>query len=336
MEMNDSNAQRLLQQAAMFLDSDPGGPGFLDRYAATVTGSPPEAAGALSAALTARECAGSARFAVGAGAVRTVVTSSGARLNVGVLSGHDDSLATSLRVVDADRTALAGVALRITDAAEHRTVVTDEAGRANLRAAGASVFIQIGDFGEAGSLGEPAGAVVAPLRRALPRTSYALAAADQSADPWAAESDRWQTEAGGVQFTCLSRRGGSDLTLLLRDEPPELAAVGTHGVLFDTWGRAGSAKRWIVPLAPSPLGFTGALYGTDEDWLHKSSVQVYEADDIAGELGGAGAEEAAEVVARSMRHADALHAWQAMSNRISPGPQRSAIEAALDRHGTSS
>ncbi|HUJ07229.1 MAG TPA: hypothetical protein VLX31_14065 [Streptosporangiaceae bacterium] len=335
--MNENYARALLQQAAIFLDSDPGSPGFLERFAATVGGSPPEAARALDTALTARNLAGTARFAVGAGDVRTETTSSGAHLSVGLLSEGDDHLAASVRVVDSDRTALAGVALRVTDHDGHRAVVTDEAGRASLRATGASVFIQIGDFGEVGGRGEPAGAVVLPLRAAVPATTYVLAAADQTAEKSATEPSRWQTEAGGVQFTCLSRMGGSDLTLLLREDPPEVAAAaaGTHGVLFRTWGRAGSARRWIVPLAPGPLGFTGALYGTDEDWLHESSVQVYGADEIAGELGDPEDDEAGAVLARSVRHADALHAWRAMSNRITHERQRATIRAALDRHGTS-
>ena len=337
METTENSASRLLQLAALFLDSDHGGPGFLDRFAATVSGSPPDMALALEAALTARQRAGRAMFAVGADDVRTESTSSGARLTVGVLSARDHRLATSLRVLDASHAALPGVAVRVTDLAGEQTVVTNEAGRADLRATGASVFIQIGDFGEAGGRSEPGGAVVLPLRQQS-QDVHDPAASDQSTDAATVAPSRWRTEVGGVEFMCLSRKGGSDLTLLLRDQPPDLAAagVGSHGVLFDTWGRAGYARRWIVPLAPSPHGFTGSLHGTDEDWLHRSSVQVYGADDIADELGDVAEHEAEEVVSRSMRHADALHAWHALSKRISPGRQREVIEAAIEKHSSAS
>ena len=46
------------------------------------------------------------------------------------------------------------------------------------------------------------------------------------------ETDQWQVEAGGVDFLCLERKGGYDLTLLVAGVIAEFArsAIGTNGV----------------------------------------------------------------------------------------------------------
>lgn len=321
--MNDNDAPRLLKEAAAFVDRQGGAPGFLERFAARIGASPAQAARALDEALAARERAGTIRFAVGAGDVRTEVTSSGAKLSAGLLASPDGRFAASVRILDADGGSIAGVAVRIADQAGEITVVTDGAGSAALRAAGPSVFVQL------------AGAGVVSLLPVPDRSDVDLAAAhDEVRHRRVAEPARPLMEAGGVEFWRLVRKGGCDFTLLLRGEPAETPAAEarTPGVLFATWGRHGFGHRWIVPLSPSPLGLAGSLYGTEEHWLDEESVQIRDIADFIADLG----DELEEVVARSVSHADAEQAWVTISRHLTPGREREAIRAALAHRGQSS
>jgi hypothetical protein len=103
------------------------------------------------------------------------------------------------------------------------------------------------------------------------------------------------------------------------------AAAGAYAAGFLTWGRNGRPHRWMVPLAPSPLGLAGSLYGTDEDRIDRRSVEVRSAQQLISALG----DQLDEVVSRSVRHSDALEAWGVLCQRLSPGRQRAVLEAAL-------
>jgi len=332
--MTNKDEYRLLRAAAEFVDGDPGTPGFAERAAASVPGSPAEVARALDEALTARERAGKARFAVAAGDVRVEPTSSGAKVSAGILAASSGRQVAAVRVMDADDATVAGVAMRVIDLDGVSTVITDQAGRADLRVTGESVFIQIGDYSRRAGSREVAASGVVALHRMPARSSYDYAAA-HAADVLlpAADLGSWQTEAGGVAFSYQARRGGGDLTLLVRDEPAgaAAAAAGTHGVQFDTWGPSGGSRRWIVPLSPGPAGLAGSLYGTDERWLDRDSVQIREVGEFVGDLGDA----LDEVVWRSVNHADDEATWQAISGRMDPGRHRAAVESALEHRQSS-
>lgn len=330
MEMSENYADQLLREAAEFIDRDRGLPGFLDRFTGVIPGSTRRAGQALDEALSARARAGKVRFAVGAGDIRRELTSSGASLTTCVLASDDGYLAASMQLVDVSQRPVAGAALRVSDLSGQRVVVTDRVGRADLRASGCSVFIQIGDYGGArGPDDQESAPDVVPLPSARGRSNLELAATsgEERAAPSATRPDQLPTEAGGVAFWRHARKGGYDLTLLLRGGPAELTgkAEGTHGVQFVTWGTCGAARRWIVPLSPSPLGLSGSLYGTDEDWLDPASVRVHGAEDLIRDLG----DQLDEVIGRSVRHADAERSWLALSRRLDPGRNRSVVEAAL-------
>ena len=98
---------------------------------------------------------------------------------------------------------------------------------------------------------------------------------------------RWRVEAGGVEFLCLERKGGYDLTVLVAGVTAEFAnvAVGTYGVGFRTQDRESRSRGWIVPLAPSPLGLAGSLYGTDEDHIDVGSIDVRGTEQLMVALG---------------------------------------------------
>ena len=84
----------------------------------------------------------------------------------------------------------------------------------------------------------------------------------------------------------LWRKGGYDLTVLLTGVTADFAdgALGEYAVRFQTWGRNGREHRWMVPLAPSPLGLAGSLYSTDEDRLDTGSVEVGAAEQLIAKL----------------------------------------------------
>lgn len=327
-------ADQLLQAAAEFIDRDPGTAGFLDRFTASLSGNP-QAGRVLDEALMARHRAGRIRFALGAGDIRTEVTSSGARLTACLLAARDGTLAASIQIVDDERSEVAGVAIRIIDITGQKLEVTDRAGRVDVRAAGRSVFIQVGHHHEAAGVSEDQATDVVPLRPALRKGSFSLSAtSDAPAPPPSAEHNRPLAELAGMALWSQDRAGGCDLTLSFRGPMPPSAGARSvaPGAQFVTWGRSGAERWWIVPLSPSPLGLSGSLYGTDEDWLDRSSLRVRSIDDCVIELG----DRLDEVVTRCVRHTDAPHAWQALSERLGPGPERNAIGSALaDRNSLS-
>jgi hypothetical protein len=331
MEMNENYADQLLREAAEFLDRDRGSPGFLDRFASVVPGSTRQAGRALDEALSARARVGKTRLAVGAGDIRVEVTSSGASLTTCVLTSDDGDLTASVQLVDSSQRPVAGAIVAVFDLNGRRVIVTDRAGRADLRATGSSLFIQVGSYGVRGPGGQAPAADVIPLRSAPARSAFELVAAtdDHEAAPSVATPDPPPTEVGGVAFWQHARQGGFDLTLLLQGEAEQLAgrAEGTHGVQFVAWGRHGARRQWVVPLSPSPLGLSGSLYGTDEYWIEPESVRVHGAEDLMRDLG----DQMDEVVDRSVLHADAERSWLALSQRLDPGRKRSVVEAALER-----
>jgi hypothetical protein len=102
-------------------------------------------------------------------------------------------------------------------------------------------------------------------------------------------------------------------------------ALGEYAVRFQTWGRNGREHRWLVPLAPSPLGLAGSLYSTDEDRLDAGSVEVGVAEQLIATLG----DHLDEIISRSVRHSDALTAWDVLCQRLRPDRPRAVLEAAL-------
>ncbi len=320
-------ADQLLRAAAEFIDRDPGTPGFLDRFTANLSGNP-LAGRLLDEALMARQRAGRIRFALGAGDIRTEVTSSGARLTACLLATQDSMLIASVQIIDAESSEVAGVAIRILDITGEKLEVTDRAGRADLPAVGRSVFLQVGDYRATTGPGEHQGTDVVSLRPMSHQGSLSLNAATEApATPPLAEHYQPLTAMAGVTLWSQDRAGGCDLTLSFRGPMPTSAGARPNvpGAQFVTWGRSGAERRWIVPLSPSPLGLSGSLYGTDEDWLDRLSLRVRSMDDCVVELG----DDLGEVVTRSVRHTDAPNAWLALSERLEPGPERTAIGSAL-------
>ena len=195
-------------------------------------------------------------------------------------------------------------------------------------------MIQVGTGAEMGP--EVAAAVSAgliPLPRAMYWSELELAAAHADTGGDVAEQGQGRVETGGIEFLCRDRRGGCDLTIVVTGVTAGFAdeSVGVHGVGFATTGRDGGRRPWIVPLAPSPRGLTGTLYGIDEDYLHAASVSVRRAEELADGLD----DQLDEVVLRSVRHADTDTAWSGLSGRLAPGRLRTAVEAALAEHETS-
>jgi hypothetical protein len=327
----------LLAEAAVFLARDQGSGGFLDRFAGAVTSDPRTASLALDHALAARARAGYLAFTLEPGDLRVHSTSSGASLTACALPGRDGCVAAAVRLVDAGRRPVAGAAMRIAADSEDRVVVTDLEGWVHLSEPGQALHIRLGwlaGASEATGRADPepagsaaAGARVIPLPRIPRPDGLELAAAHEEAARAADEPARWRVAAGGVDFLCLARKGGYDLTVLLTGVTADFAdgAVGEYGVRFLTWGRNGREHGWMVPLAPSPLGLAGSLYSTDEDRLDASSVQVGVTERLIAALG----DHLDDVVSRSVRHSDALDAWQVLCQRLGSGRPRAVLEAAL-------
>jgi hypothetical protein len=220
---------------------------------------------------------------------------------------------------------------------EERVVVTDLGGWVHLSEPGQALYISLGQLdavSEADGRAEPeparsaaAGASVIPLPRIPRPDGLELAAAHEEAVRAADEPARWRVAAGGVDFLCLARKGGYDLTVLLTGVTADFAdgALGEYAVRFLTWGRNGREHRWMVPLAPSPLGLAGSLYSTDEDRLDAGSVEVGVAEQLIATLG----DHLDEVVSRSVRHSDALTAWDVLCQRLRADRPRAVLEAAL-------
>jgi hypothetical protein len=327
----------LLAEAAVFLARDRGRDGFLDRFAAAVTGDPRTASLALDRALAARARAGCVAFSLEPGDLRVRSTSSGASLTACALPGRAGCVAAAVRLVDAGRRPVAGAAMEVRTESEERVVVTDLGGWVHLSEPGQTLYISLGQLdavGEAGGRADPeparsatAGASVIPLPRIPRPDGLELAAAHEEAVRAADEPARWRVAAGGVDFLCLARKGGYDLTVLLTGVTADFAdgALGEYAVRFQTWGRNGREHRWMVPLAPSPLGLAGSLYSTDEDRLDAGSVEVGVAEQLIATLG----DHLDEVVSRSVRHSDALNAWDVLCQRLRPDRPRTVLEAAL-------
>jgi hypothetical protein len=329
----------LLAEAAVFLARDQGSPGFLDRFTEAVADDPWLAAQALDRALAAQARGGQASVGLEPGDLRVEITSSGASLTVCGLAAEEGCVAVCIRLVDAQRRPVAGAAVAVRSESEDRVVVTDPGGWVHLSQPGQILHIRVGG-GElaGGELGGGAGQGVPSASGGslieLPRTrrnagiaAFELAAAHEDAARDPDEQDRWRIEAGGVDFLCLDRKGGYDLTVLLTGVTADFAdtAAGAYAAGFLTWGRNGRPHRWMVPLAPSPLGLAGSLYSTDEDRLDRESVEVSSAEQLLSALGG----QLDEVVSRSVRHSDALQAWGVLCQRLRPGRQRAVLEAAL-------
>jgi hypothetical protein len=324
---------KLLAEAAVFLAEDQGSPGFLDRFAQAMRGDPRLVSQALDLALAAQARAGRVSVRLEPGDLRVETTSSGASLTACALATPEGSVAATARLVDADRRPVAGAALQVNSEGEDRVAVTNPAGWVRLSGPGRALHVRIGGETASGQQGEQqrgvATAVIElPRRRRADR--YELAAAHEGGAYEADEPARWRVRTGGVEFLCLDRKGGYDLTVLVTDVPRDFAdaAVGTYAVDFLTWGRNGRAHRWMVPLAPSPLGLAGSLYGTDEDRLDPGSVEVRVADELIAALG----DQLDEVIVRSVRHMDTLTAWAVLCQRMGPGRPRAVLKAALAEH----
>lgn len=325
----------LLAEAAVFLARDNGSAGFLDRFTEAVPGDPRTASLALDRALAAQARAGRAVLELEPGDLRVETTSAGASLTACALPGRDGRVAAAVRLIDAGRRPVVGAALQVTTESGDRMVVTDPAGWVHLSEPGGAVRIWVGGSGEAehrpapGTAGpvSAAAANVIPLPRARRPDGFELAAAHEEAARGAADPARWRVAAGGVDFLCLDRKGGYDLTVLLTGVTADFAdrALGEYAVRFLTWGRNGREHRWMVPLGPSPLGLAGSLYSTDEDRLDTRSVEVRVAEQLIAALG----DHLDEVVSRSVRHSDAVTAWDVLCQRLRPGRPRAVLEAAL-------
>jgi hypothetical protein len=318
--------EELLLEAAVFVAQDQGSPGFLGRFAETVTADPGLASRALERALDARARAGNLSVSLGPGDLRVETTSTGARLTACVLSGPDGGLAASLRLVDAERHPVVGAAVRVQAQGEERVIVTDPGGGVNVSEAGQTLVIQLGSVrgNEEGSGADSANIIDLPRIR---RDRYELAAARKDAEQMPDEPMWWRVTAGGVDFLCQERSGGYDLTLLVEGVPADFAtrSVGAYEVRFASWSRHGSRQDWIVPLAQRPLGLGGSLYGTDMDRLDKAGVHIGHAEELIDPA----EENADEVIRRSVWHSDAASAWIALCQRLEPGRLRTMVEAAL-------
>jgi hypothetical protein len=320
----------LLAEAAVFLARDHGSPGFLDRFTEAVTDDPRLASLALGGALAAQARAGQASVGLEPGDLRVEITSSGASLTACVLAAQEECVAATLRLVDAQRRPVAGAAVAVHTEIGDRVLVTDPGGWVHLSEPGQTLHIRLGGSEAGVEPAGPGGASIIQLpriRRAAGIEAFELAAAHEDAARDPDEPARWRIEAGGVDFLCLDRKGGYDLTVVLTGVTAGFAdaAVGVYAAGFLTWGRSGRPHRWMVPLAPSPLGLAGSLYSTDEARLDRRSVEVCGGQQLISALG----DQLDEVVSRSVRHSDALEAWDALCQHLRPGRQRAVLEAAL-------
>lgn len=321
--------EELLRQAAVFVAQDEGSSGYLSRFADAVIADAGLASRALDRALTASARAGNATVQIWPGDLRVVATSAGARLTACALAAPGGGLTASLRLQDADRHPVAGVAVLIHGHGGKRVAVTNTAGWVNLAEVGDTVRIELGRAGQEqpwDNDGRADGDPVITLPR-IPRGEYELAAAPTRQDRRSGP-DRWRVTAGQVDFLCQERSGGYDLTLLLEGVPADFAGystAGAFGVRFTAWGHDECCRDWIVPLAPRPLGLGGSLYGTNVDRLDRESVRL--APTV--ELLSLADNNLTEVVGRSVRHSDAGGAWAALHRRLEPGPLHTLIGKAL-------
>lgn len=318
----------LLTQAAVFLANDEGAPGFLDRFSQLADADASLLARALERALSAQTRAGYATIELGPGELRVNTTSSGAGLTVCSVPGQPGRVCTAIRLVDGARRPVEGAVVRVTTDNEDHFVVTNTAGWVHVGGTGSNVRIRVGTApGRLGDHSDPADAAMVRLPRRRTRDGLELAAAHDEAPADADDADRWRIEAGGVEFRCQDRDDGYDITVVVSGVTAEFAnsAVGTYGVGFMTWSQHGRPHPWIVPLAPTPLGLAGSLYGIDEDGLDLCSVIVQTTDRLAGEQGN----ESGEVIRRSVRHADGLVGWLGVCGYLGAGQPRRMVEAAL-------
>jgi len=312
----------LLREAAVFVARDEGTRGFLDRFSEAMDHGAEIVSLALDRALAARARAGNAALELRPGDLRVQVTSSGATLTACAVAGDDGNLVATVRLIDAERHPVAGAALWLETECARELAVTDEGGWARTSGIGTRILVQVG--GTAAGSDRPRGQEIIMLPRAR-RDGLELAAAH--AEGHAADAlGRWLITAGGVTFGCQDRAGGYDLTVTVTGVTSELAiASGAYGVRFSTFGRDGVRHEWIVPLAPSPLGLAGSLYGTDADRLDKGSVTVHGARELLAQID----DRLDDVVGRSVRLAERSDAWRGLAGRLSPGRQRSAVERAI-------
>lgn len=316
----------LLVKAAVFLAADQGSPGFLDRFTQAVSGDVRRIGWALERALAAQTLAGHASIWLESGDLRVQTTSSGASLTACALPAQDGCIAAAVRLVDAGRRPVEGAALQVNTRGEDQMVVTNPAGWVHVGCAGPSLHIKVGRGGP-GDRESTKKPDVVWLPRHRRQEQLELAAAHDGETPEADESGRWRVDAGGVEFLCLERKGGYDLTVLVAGVTAEFAqlAVGTYGVGFRTQDRERRSLSWIVPLAPTPLGLAGTLYSTEEDRIDLGSIAVRDTEQLIAALGG----QLQEVVRRSVRHSDTLSAWTAVCERLTPGRSRTVLAAAL-------
>ena len=322
----------LLVKAAVFLARDEGSPGFLDRFTKAVSGDARLASQALDEALSAQTRAGRASIRLQPGDLHVATTSSGASLTACAVPAEEGGVAAAIRLVDTARHPVEGAALLVTTSRDNCTVVTNPAGWAHIGSAEPSLHIQLGrgradEQESTGDRNDTRSACVIPLPRIRHRDELELAAAHSGGTPDTDETDQWQVEAGGVDFLCLERKGGYDLTLLVTGVIAEFAqsATGTYGVKFISHDRIGRSRPWIVPLYPTPLGLAGSLYSTDEHRLDTFSVEVGSTEQLIAALG----DQFGEVVRRSVQHSDTPAAWAALCEHLSPSQLRDVLEAAL-------
>jgi hypothetical protein len=323
----------LLVKAAVFLAHDGGSPGFLGRITEAVDGDVIAVSQAIDRALTAQTRAGQASFQLEPGDLQVETTSAGASLTACALESADGRMAATVRLVDARHRPVEGAVLQVSSHAESQhaesqTVVTNASGWVQADMAAGRLRITLGqsDPGQRASTGlvSPPDTIELPRRRH--RNEYELAA-DTSGVAETDDPSRWRVVAGGVEFLCLERKGGYDLTLLIAGVTADFThkAIGTYGVGFRTRDRRKQTRGWIVPLAPSPLGLTGSLYGTDEHEIVGKSIDVSSTEQLLVTFGG----QLDQVIRRSVQHADTLSVWAAVYRRLPPGDHRAALEAAL-------
>lgn len=328
----------LLAKAAIFLALDEGSPGFLDRFTEAVSGDAHVVGWALDQALAAQTRAGHASIRLEPGELRVETTSSGASLTACAVSAQDGRIAAAVRLVDAARHPVEGAALQVNTQGKDRMVVTNPAGWVHIGGTGPSLHIQVGrdrtddreSTGKAKTCSSVSDVVRLPRHR---RRDELELAADTGGTPKADETGRWRIDAGGVEFLCLERKGGYDLTVLVAGVTAEFAhlAIGTYGVSFLTQDRERRSRGWIVPLAPSPLGLAGSLYSTNEDRVDTGSLEVRTMEQLIVALG----DQLDEVVRRSVQHSDTISAWAAVCERLTPGRSRTVLEAALAERANS-
>lgn len=319
--------EELLVRTAIFLARDEGSAGFLDRCCEAVHGDARLVSQALDQAMTAQALAGYASIQIEPGDLLVQTTSSGASLTACAVPGPEGCVSATVRLVDASRRPVEGAALQVRSQGQDQLVVTNTAGWVHIGGAGPSISISVGRTGAAGhaeSPDAPTGMISLPRPA---RNGYTLAALTATHTSEADQADRWRVVVRGVEFMCQERKGGYDLTVLVTGVGGEFAesALGTHSVSFRTQDQARQSRDWIVPLAPSPLGLAGSLYGTCEDYLDADSVTVSDTEQLIMIFG----DRLEEAVSRSVRHSDTVSAWTAVHERLAPGRPRKLLKVAL-------